>query len=191
MINLNGQSLTLTHIHQVASNHEPIVLESECLQRIESVRSKVEKKAKSSQAFYGINTGFGALAEKSISAKDISTLQRNLILSHAVGTGDALNKAEARALMLLRLNTLLKGHSGIRPIIAENFVKLLNSNAYPHVPRKGSVGASGDLAPLAHLALLLIGEGQAYYQDQLQEAKQVLKQVGLKPLTLQAKEGLA
>src|SRR5688572_9132827 len=148
-ISIDGDSLTLEDLAVVAKCQAKVSLSNRSLETMRRVRTFIEEIAHSHRPYYGINTGFGALAEKRISGDDINTLQRNLILSHSVGFGDPLSFEEARVLMLLRANTLAKGYSGVRPIIVENLLALLNHDCAPFVPRKGSVGASGDLAPLA------------------------------------------
>lgn len=142
-------------------------------------------------ATYGINTGFGALAEVRIPPDKLSALQRNLIVSHAVGVGDPIGRAQTRAMMLLRAQVLALGYSGARAEVVELLVELLNRKVHPRIPEKGSVGASGDLAPLAHLALVLIGEGEAELEGRVLPGAEALEAVGLAPLTLDAKEGLA
>ncbi|MEI6791305.1 MAG: histidine ammonia-lyase, partial [Myxococcaceae bacterium] len=191
MIHLDGHSLTLEDLHAVAIKQTPVQVNPKNITHINEIRESIETKALSSKAYYGINTGFGALSETKIGPEDLEKLQHNLILSHAVGVGDPMSLPEARALMLLRLNTLSKGYSGCRSVLLDYLCKLLNAGCAPYVPRKGSVGASGDLAPLAHLALLLIGEGEAFYRDSKITAREALKLSDLEPLKLRAKEGLA
>lgn len=169
MIKLDGNSLTLEDLKSVAYQNTLVEIHPKSLEHIAQIRESIDSKARSPQAYYGINTGFGALSETKIAPEDLERLQHNLIISHAVGVGEPMSVPETRALMLLRLNTLAKGYSGCRPVILESLAKLLNTGVTPHIPRKGSVGASGDLAPLAHLALALLEDG----------------------LILQAKEGLA
>ncbi|HTM23443.1 MAG TPA: histidine ammonia-lyase, partial [Kofleriaceae bacterium] len=141
-------------------------------------------------AVYGVNTGFGALAEVRISAAQILELQRNLVRSHAVGVGEPLARDEVRAMMLLRAAVLARGHSGCRPLVCQRLCELLAAGVHPRIPRRGSVGASGDLAPLAHLALTLIGEGEAEYHGQSMPSARALAEAGIAPLELAAKEGL-
>lgn len=140
---------------------------------------------------YGINTGFGALAETRIAERDVKALQRNLVRSHACGVGPDLGIAEVRAMMVLRAQVVALGHSGVRAEVVELLVAMLDKGVTPRVPAQGSVGASGDLAPLAHLALTLIGEGEAYLEGKKIDAGEALRAVGLSPLELAAKEGLA
>ena len=140
---------------------------------------------------YGITTGFGRFSDVAIQAEDVATLQQNLLRSHACGVGEYLPEAETRVLMALRANALALGHSGIRPQVAQMLLDCLNSNALPLIPCQGSLGASGDLVPLAHMGLLLMGEGQARWHGQILPAGEALARCGLKPVTLEAKEGLA
>ncbi len=188
---LDGASLHPAAVEAVASAGRAVEIAPAVHARMESARRLVDEIAAGDDPVYGINTGFGALAEVKVERDKVEILQRNLILSHAVGVGEPLPFATARALMLLRANTLAVGHSGCRPVVLSHLVGLLNAGIAPYVPCKGSVGASGDLAPLAHVALLLIGEGPAYIDDTLTTAKRALAHAGLAPLVLQAKEGLA
>lgn len=188
---LDGNSLNVSQVWHVANGNAKLNIDPKAENQLNDIRQLVEKAANQDQPIYGINTGFGALAENKIPKDQLEKLQHNLILSHAVGVGEPLTFLEARALMLLRTNTLIKGHSGCRAIIIQNLIKLLNADCAPYVPKKGSVGASGDLAPLAHLALLLIGEGKGFIKGKQVQAKTILKYAGVKPLILKAKEGLA
>src|SRR5262249_52082396 len=151
----------------------------------------VEKVAAGDEPAYGINTGFGTLADVRIDKKDLRQLQRNLLRSHAAGVGPPLPLSEARALLLLRANVLAKGLSGIRLSTLALAIDMLNREVVPVVPERGSVGASGDLAPLAHLALTFIGEGEAFHQGHRLPSKDALARAGLSPVVLEAKEGLA
>ena len=160
--------------------------------RVRAARSEVEAIVKEGKPVYGINTGFGALANESIEAKDVSTLQRNLLLSHAVGCGEDMPEDEKRLALVLRLHSLCKGYSGVRPRLIRWFMRLFEIGWLPRVPQQGSVGASGDLAPLAHLALPIIGAGELVVDNGgLMQSKRALKKVGLEPIELAAKEGLA
>jgi histidine ammonia-lyase len=140
---------------------------------------------------YGINTGFGLLASTKIAPEDLAKLQRSLVLSHAAGVGEPLDDAMVRLIMVLKINSLARGISGIRRVVIDHLIALVNAGVYPHIPLKGSVGASGDLAPLAHMSLVLLGESQARYRGDWLPAKEALAKAGLQPLTLAAKEGLA
>jgi histidine ammonia-lyase len=193
---LDGRSLTIEDVIAVAAHHERVEVQDAVMARLAKARALVDEMAAGDEPHYGINTGFGALAEKKIPKDKVALLQQNLIESHAVGTGEPMPMPVARALLLLRAQTLAVGHSGCRPEILAALVALLNSGAAPYVPKKGSVGASGDLAPLAHTTLLLLGQGDAFVrtatgQAQKVSAAEALSRAGLGPITLQAKEGLA
>jgi histidine ammonia-lyase len=190
-LELSGTSLSIEQLWEVAHAKFDVVTPESIICRLDNVRKHVERLIDLGKPVYGLNTGFGALAEHAISKEDLKALQRNLILSHAVGVGEPLSSIEARALMLLRANTLAQGYSGIRSIVLKTLVELLNKGVTPHVPRKGSVGASGDLAPLSHLALLLIGEGDAYIHGQPMSAREALAQAKIAAIVLEAREGLA
>jgi histidine ammonia-lyase len=159
--------------------------------RVEISRAIVEDLLARGETAYGINTGFGKLSDVRIGPDQLEALQRNLIRSHACGIGEPLPVDEVRAMLLLRANVLAKGLSGVRPVVLETLVAMLNHQVHPVVPARGSVGASGDLAPLAHLALALIGEGEVFYGDQRMAAATALARAGIELLTLRAKEGLA
>ncbi len=189
---LDGNTLTLETVKQVAENPSlKVLLASNCLEKIRASRQIVENVLASGQTVYGVNTGFGALSHVSISNEQVDQLQVNLVRSHAAGTGPILDFSVVRAMMLLRANTLAKGFSGIRPAVIETLLALLNQGVYPKIPAQGSLGASGDLAPLAHMTLVLIGEGEAWYQGEWMLGDEALKRAGIMPLTLKAKEGLA
>ncbi|QQR47671.1 histidine ammonia-lyase [Myxococcus xanthus] len=188
---IDGDTLKLEEILQVARNEATVELSPDAATRVRASRALVDRVAAGDTPAYGINTGFGTLAEVRIDKKDLRDLQRNLILSHACGVGTPLPLPEARALLLLRCNVLAKGYSGIRMETLALALDMLNRDVVPVVPERGSVGASGDLAPLAHLALVFIGEGEAFYQGQRMPAKQALDRAGLQPVVLEAKEGLA
>jgi histidine ammonia-lyase len=170
------------------------VLGAEARARVEASRRAVEKLAgagDSAPAVYGINTGFGALAETRIAEKDVRALQRNLVRSHSCGVGPNLGDAEVRAMMVLRAQVIALGYSGVRAEVIDLIVQMLDRGVCPRIPAQGSVGASGDLAPLAHLALALIGEGEASLDGAMLPAGEALARVGLRPIELAAKEGLA
>lgn len=188
---LTGNDLTFDDIASLGNTKTKVTIAPEVSEKLARIRSKLEILALSNIPHYGINTGFGALATKKIPKEQLNTLQKNLILSHSVGVGEPLSFEESRTLMLLRANTLAKGHSGCRPVIVDYLVKLLNANCAGLIPSKGSVGASGDLAPLAHQALLLIGEGEAMHHGTILKSNEALSLANLTPLTLEAKEGLA
>src|SRR5205814_5051880 len=161
---LDGSSLTLEQVALAARGGAKVEIAPGARERVRVARRLVERIAESEVPTYGINTGFGTLAEVSIPRADLRKLQRNLILSHSAGTGRPLALPEVRALMLLRANVLAGGYSGIRESTLDLLVQMLEREVIPVVPGKGSVGASGDLAPLAHLALVLIGEGEAFFK---------------------------
>jgi histidine ammonia-lyase len=197
---LDGDTLTLDEVLVVVRRRVRAELSPDARERVRRSRAVVEARLEDGEAHYGINTGFGTLAEVRIDRKDLTRLQRNLVLSHAAGVGAPLPVAEARALVLLRANVLAKGVSGIREETLDLLVALLERGVIPYVPERGSVGASGDLAPLAHLALLLLGEGDAFLAppgaapDRAPErlpAREALRRAGLAPVELQPKEGLA
>lgn len=191
MIILNGSNLTSQQAVIAARQGLTITLDVEQLEKVSQARDLVQRLLTESQPVYGINTGFGKLAETSISPSKVAELQRNLILSHSCGVGAPFSGEVVKVMMLLRANALMKGYSGIRPEVIRLLVELVKQNVIPYVPSQGSVGASGDLVPLAHMSAVLIGEGQAYYQDQLYPAKKALERAGLSPIVLEAKEGLA
>jgi histidine ammonia-lyase len=188
---LDGQSLTLAQIEAVALNAQPVALAPQANHRIAQSRSLIESILAAGQTVYGVNTGFGKLSDVRIPDGSLAQLQTNLVRSHAGGVGQPLSEPESRAMLLLRANVLAKGFSGCRVELVELLLALLNAGVHPVIPEKGSVGASGDLAPLAHLALVVIGEGEAFYRGERIPGSEALKRAGLKPLALAAKEGLA
>jgi histidine ammonia-lyase len=190
-LELDGQRLSLEEISEVANHGWTVNLSAAACRRMEASRSVVEAVVARGETAYGINTGFGKLAEMRIPFEELAALQRNLVRSHAAGVGEPLTEAEVRAMLLLRANVLAKGHSGVRVHVAELLTGMLNHEVHPVVPSRGSVGASGDLAPLAHLALALIGEGDVFFGGERVPASIALKSTGLHPLVLEAKEGLA
>jgi len=183
--------LTLTDFVRVARDGERVELADGARARLRKARAFVDRIVRSDAAVYGVNTGFGKFATVRIDSSHLEDLQRNLILSHAIGVGSPLPTEVVRGMMLLRAQSLALGHSGVREEVVDLLVALLNAGAHPVVPAKGSVGASGDLAPLAHLALALIGEGSIEHAGSVRPARDVLRDLGLVPLVLQAKEGLA
>jgi len=191
MIQLRGQRLTLDQIAAVANGGEQVALDDEARARIEQSRRVVEKIVADNRAVYGINTGFGKLSDVRIEPDKLSELQLNLVRSHSCGLGNPLSEAEARAMLLLRANVLAGGLSGARSLVVDNLVAMLQHGVTPVIPEKGSVGASGDLAPLAHLALAAIGEGEAFYKGERLASAAALKMAGIAPLQLEVKEGLA
>jgi histidine ammonia-lyase len=193
MILLDGNSLTLSDLIAIADADAPIALAPAAAARVDRARAVVDRKAAGDDAVYGINTGFGALAETRIPHAALGALQLNLLRSHAAGIGEPLSRRAVRAAMALRANVLAKGFSGIRRTTLEALIALLNRKVHPVVPSRGSVGASGDLAPLAHLSLVLVGEGQATVGERTEilAGREALRAAGLAPIELQAKEGLA
>ena len=192
MLLLDGNSLTLEQLIDIADSSVAVGLDRGAIVRVDASRAVVERKAAGDAPVYGINTGFGALAETAIPRDSLAALQLNLLRSHAAGVGEPLPARAVRASMALRANVLAKGFSGIRRETLELLLHLLNRRVHPVVPSRGSVGASGDLAPLAHLALVLVGEGFASVGDgPVMSGASALAQVGLHPIELQPKEGLA
>lgn len=191
MLKLSGHNLLAHEVVRAIRNKHTIELDSRQLEKVHQARDLVECLSSGVTPIYGINTGFGKLAESSISSSDLADLQRNLILSHSCGVGPPFNVEIVKAMMILRANALMKGYSGIRAEVIRLLVELANHEVIPFTPSQGSVGASGDLVPLAHMSATLIGEGQAFYQGQLLPSRDALQKAGLKPVTLRAKEGLA
>jgi len=188
---LDGNSLTLEQLERISQGGAEVALAPAARERLRAARDLVDRLAAGDAAVYGINTGFGNLAEVRIAREDLGLLQRNLILSHAAGVGEPLSLPETRALLALRANVLAKGCSGIRPETVDALLAMLAADVLPVVPSRGSVGASGDLAPLAHLALALIGEGEVFYRGRRMRAREALAEAGIEPVVLAAKEGLA
>ena len=192
MIEIDGGNLSLETVGRVASGGEvKVLLSSEAREAIDHARSFLEDLLASGERIYGVSTGFGRLAEVFIPPDQRVTLQRNTVRSHSSGVGAPMLTEEVRAIMLLRANALAKGHSGCRTAVVERLLDYLGRGIHPVVPSAGSVGASGDLAPLAHIALSLIGEGQVEYGGEIREAEEVLAELGEEPLELREKEGLA
>ena len=189
---LDGGSLTLAELLAVARQGARVRLDGGAAARVRESRAWIDEVSRGEAlTVYGVNTGFGSLAEVRIPPDDVTTLTRNLILSHSSGVGPPLPEEVVRATMLIRANTLAKGYSGIRLETLETLIEMLNRGVHPVLPEKGSVGASGDLAPLSHLALTLIGEGEAIYEGRSLPGGEAMRQAGLEPVTLAAKEGLA
>jgi histidine ammonia-lyase len=190
-VTLDGSSLNLDMMVQVARLNASVDISPSALEKTLKSRRTLERLLNDKEIIYGVNTGFGALSDQKIRPEELQSLQTNLIRSHAASVGPPHPQDIVRALMLLRANTLLKGNSGVRPDIPETIVSLLNSHAHPFIPEKGSVGASGDLSPLSHMALVLIGEGKAELGGHWVSGREALEAAGSKPLVLEAKEGLA
>ena len=192
MLHLDGESLTLAELDRIAGQAIEVALAPSAARRVTVARAVVDRKAAGETPVYGINTGFGALAETAIPRDQLGALQLNLLRSHAAGVGEPLPVRAVRASMALRANVLAKGFSGIRPETLELLIAMLNRGVHPVVPGRGSVGASGDLAPLAHLALVLVGEGAASVNGSpVMPGLEALRAAGLAPITLMSKEGLA
>jgi histidine ammonia-lyase len=190
-IPIGERPLTLADVEAVARDGTRVELAPSAVERVRMARDLVERVLAEDRTVYGVTTGFGHLSRVRISADDVAALQRNLIRSHASGVGDPFDVATTRAVMLLLLNSLAHGHSGVRVELLELLVGMLNAGVTPVVPMRGSVGASGDLAPLAHLSLVLIGEGEAWLGDERLPGSEALRRAGLQPVELRAKEGLA
>lgn len=187
---LDGHSLDPAAVHAVADHAARVALSPVARERMLATRAVVERAAASGDAIYGVTTGFGKLSEVSIPPDKLAELQVNLVRSHAAGVGPLLPRRETRAMMLLRANVIAKGYSGARPALVELLVGMLNAGLTPPIPEQGSVGASGDLAPLAHLALALIGEGVLHGPDGEGPAADLLRRAGLEPVVLAPKEGI-
>lgn len=190
-VEIDSKSLTIEDVINVSRNNYKVVLSKEAIGNIKKGRQAVEQAVKSNTVIYGLNTGFGAFCRKIISKDHINQLQRNLILSHSTGVDDPFSEVVTRAIMLLRANTLASGYCGVRLELVQVLIDMLNAEVHPYIPQKGSVGASGDLAPLAHLALVLIGEGSALYKGKLYTGKEAMSLANIKTIDLEAKEGVA
>ena len=191
VVNLDGQSLTLGEIESVSLNNCRVEIAPDARARMVVSRATIEEILAAGQTVYGVNTGFGKLSDVRIPHESLAQLQTNLVRSHSAGVGNPLSEAESRAMLLLRANVLAKGFSGNRLELVDLLVAMLNTGVHPVIPEKGSVGASGDLAPLAHLALVVIGEGEAFYRGERISGGEAMRRAGLAPLQLAAKEGLA
>ena len=190
-LELDGSALSVSQIESIALHRHPVTVASGALARVSASRQVIEQILSTGETVYGVNTGFGKLADVRIPADKLAQLQTNLVRSHACGLGDPLSEAESRAMLLLRANVLAKGFSGVRPELLELLIAMLNAGVHPIIPGKGSVGASGDLAPLAHQALVVIGEGEAIFLGKRMAGRDALQAAGLGPIELAAKEGLA
>jgi histidine ammonia-lyase len=191
VILLDGNHLGIESVVRAVRQYEKLAVDQHQLAAVGASRRVVEAVIDQGQAVYGINTGFGKLADVSISPQSLAELQRNLILSHCSGVGEFVPLEIGRAMLMLRANALMKGYSGVRPELIRLLVEMFNRGVTPAVPQQGSVGASGDLVPLAHMSAVLLGEGRAWVDGQLLPGAEALRRVGLTPLTLEAKEGLA
>jgi len=192
MISLDGHTLTAAEVMRVATGKAKVCVSTDAIPRIEAARSVVERILSDGETVYGINTGFGALVHQRISSEDLAQLQTNLVRSHATAIGELMSKESVRAMMTVRINSLSKGNSGVHPEVLQQLVDFLNYDIIPAIPRIGSLGASGDLAPLSHMALSLIGEGDVLSSESGTEPTHIqMKKHGLIPLELRAKDGLS
>ncbi|VXC49153.1 histidine ammonia-lyase [Massilia sp. 9I] len=190
-LTLQPGQLALADLRAVWAAHVPLKLAPEAWDAVNASCALVQKITAKGDPAYGINTGFGILAKAHIPNEQLETLQRNLILSHAVGTGELIADNIVRLIVLTKIGSLARGYSGVRPLIIETLIALYNAGIMPAIPSQGSVGASGDLAPLAHMTLAMLGVGPVRYRGELMDARQALGAAGLEPVTLAAKEGLA
>jgi histidine ammonia-lyase len=190
-LHIDGNSLSLEDVRQVVYDRRPILLQPEARLAVERTRAVVDDLVARERVAYAVNTGVGQLADLHIPRHDVLKLQVNLVRSHCVGVGEPLDEHVTRAMMLLRANSLAKGFSGVRPVLIDSLCEMLNRGVHPVVPSQGSVGASGDLAPLAHLALALIGEGEVVYEGKRIAAAEAMKRADIKPLVLEAKEAIS
>ncbi len=199
MLDITGHDLTLEQIENVSRKKELVNLSRQALNQINQSRSWVEEIVNSEKPVYGINTGYGIFSDRRINKQDAQKLARNLIISHSVGTGDPLPEDIVRAAIVIRANTLAKGFSGARAVLIERLLDMNNKNVLPMIPEKGSMGSSGDLAPLCHLGLILTRDeedaenlsGEAIFQGEKMSGKTAMKAAGLERVILQPKEGLA
>ncbi len=190
-VQIDGETLTIEDVVKVACQNVKVQIPEDVKTRVKRCREVLEELLEKGETVYGVNTGFGALSNTRISRQELRQLQTNLIRSHSAGVGKPLSREIVRATMLLRANTLAKGYSGIRLETLETLVEMLNKGVHPVIPSKGSVGASGDLAPLSHMVLVLIGEGEAEYQGKVMCGKEAMEKAGIKPIQLDFKEGIA
>lgn len=188
---IDGSSLKIEDVVRVARFGQRVKISERGYKNMEKSRCFIEEIIRDRKAIYGVNTGFGQFSNVSIEQEKLEALQENLIVSHAVGVGDPLPEEVVRAILLLRANALVKGFSGIRPEVVETLIEMLNKGVHPAVPEKGSLGASGDLAPLAHIVLVMIGKGEAYFMGKKLPSKTAMERAGIPLVKLKAKEGLA
>src|SRR5271165_6609562 len=191
LLHINGNDLTLDDVRAVVFNRQPVMLAPEARLAVDRARAVVEDLVENNRVGYAVTTGVGQLSDVRIPHDDIRQLQINLLRSHAVGVGDPLSEDVSRAMILLRANSLSKGCSGVRGLVIDTLCEMLNRGVHPVIPSQGSVGASGDLAPLAHLGIVLIGEGEVVYRGARMAAATALKQADIKPLVLEAKEAIS
>jgi histidine ammonia-lyase len=191
MVSIDGSHLSFRDVYQVSKEDQPVEIAPSSITDMQRSRTVVERLAAGDAPVYAVNTGVGLLADVRVPPEELEQLQRNVVRSHACGVGRPLAREEVRAMMLIRANVLAKGFSGIRPVVAERLCDLLNKGVTPVVPSQGSVGASGDLAPLAHIALVLIGEGEAHFQGARCPGAEALRRAGIEPIVLASKEGIS
>jgi histidine ammonia-lyase len=191
MVSIDGSHLSFADVYQVSKEDDPVEIAPAAIAAMQRSRAVVERLAAGDAPVYAVNTGVGLLADVRVPPEELEQLQRNVVRSHACGVGQPLAREEVRAMMLIRANVLAKGFSGIRPVVAERLCDLLNQGVTPVVPSQGSVGASGDLAPLAHIALVLIGEGEAHFQGVRYAGPDALRRSGIEPIVLASKEGIS
>jgi histidine ammonia-lyase len=190
-LNINGNDLKLEELREVCAGSRTVTLDPAARGAMEKARAVVEEQLAGNKVAYAVNTGVGQLSDVRIKPEQIRELQVNLIRSHCVGVGEPLSEAATRAMMLLRASSMAKGYSGVRPLIVETLCQMLERGVHPVIPSQGSVGASGDLAPLAHLAAVLIGEGSAVHQGKTMSGGAAMKAAGLQPVVLESKEAIS
>ena len=188
---IGNKNLTLDEFVEVARNNAKVVLSDEAVEKINKSRKVVDSFVENEDVIYGITTGFGKFSNVKISKEDSDLLQKNLIMTHAVGAGNPFPEEVVRGMLLLRINNLSKGYSGARLVVINTLIDMLNKGVVPHIPEKGSLGASGDLAPLSHMILPMIGLGLAFYNGELMSGAEAMKKAGVEPIKLSSKEGLA
>ncbi|UOQ94493.1 histidine ammonia-lyase [Halobacillus shinanisalinarum] len=191
MIQLNGSDLTLKQMKSIIYGKEFVAINPESMKKVRKSRNAVERIVSNGETVYGINTGFGKFSDVRIQDEDVDDLQLHLIRSHACGVGENFPEVVSKAMVVLRLNALLKGFSGVRPCVVERLRDMVNEDILPVIPSQGSLGASGDLAPLSHLALVLVGEGEVHNHGKIKPTQEAYQEFGYESLTLKAKEGLA
>ena len=191
MVVISGHGLKIDDLIRVSRYGEKVEIDGDALKRVDEYRDILLKNINAGKRIYGVNTGVGAFINKDIGREDARLLQKKVIMSHAAGVGERLDDETVRGIMLLRANSLLRGNSGVRSVIIKRLVDFLNKNIIPIVPSRGSVGASGDLAPLAHIALAITGMGKVKYRGDIVDARKVLESVGSGELNLDYKEGIA
>src|SRR5690554_3272832 len=188
---LDGNSLTLEDFIRIVRGGYKVELSNDAMAKVEKARNLVDRFVEEEKVVYGITTGFGKFSDLVISSEEAKTLQRNLIISHSCGVGNPLHEEAAKGIMVLRINALAKGFSGIRPSTLDTLVQMVNKGVNPVIPEKGSLGASGDLAPLAHMVLVMLGEGEAFFNGERMPGAKAMEKAGIETVELTSKEGLA